>query len=326
MEKDIETLIRDLTAAGFKDIYHRVGIHEGTKKLLVNFVPIADITYIAPEVYSVFHKRAFIIDGVRYTDPDVLRMMMYLELSRPKGQVSRWEKVYERLEIINETFPPRKRGTRKSVARGQEVLKEVRILLLNFCIDMQRILFTGSLDTFYRGVIHRKNTSFHTDYHTGVIGMITRDARADALAIQKILGNTKSFLHRAKGEIIPEHIELRYHGVPVALLFQEAACHSYLNFQTPSGQSIPIASLDTLITLYYGISLFTTRAKGLLPKLEGQIPQFIKLAEENRRLKNPPIPAFPLSCRGYQRGFATLMREKFLRIQDEKMKGREEEE
>ena len=32
-------------------------------------------------------------------------MAMYLELSRPKGDVSRWEKVLKRLTLLNKNFP-----------------------------------------------------------------------------------------------------------------------------------------------------------------------------------------------------------------------------
>ena len=94
VEQDIKELMVDLEKAGFKDIYHKVGIHKGTKKVLVNFVPIADISFIDEELFNVLLKRSVLIEGVHYTDDIVLRMMMYLELSRPKGDVLRWKKVF----------------------------------------------------------------------------------------------------------------------------------------------------------------------------------------------------------------------------------------
>ncbi len=50
LDEDIKSLVNDLKEAGFKDVYHKVGIHEGTKKILVNFVPIADCSYISKDV------------------------------------------------------------------------------------------------------------------------------------------------------------------------------------------------------------------------------------------------------------------------------------
>jgi hypothetical protein len=41
------------------------------------------------------------IAGIHYASPDFLRMGMFLELSRPMGDVSRWEKVMKRLNLLN---------------------------------------------------------------------------------------------------------------------------------------------------------------------------------------------------------------------------------
>ena len=99
-EKDVKDLVDMLNAAGFKDVYHKIGIHEGTQKVLVNFVPIADVSQIDPELFAVLYRRSIAKDGIHYTDDNILRMMMYLELSRPKGAVDRWPKVFERLQLI----------------------------------------------------------------------------------------------------------------------------------------------------------------------------------------------------------------------------------
>jgi hypothetical protein len=115
-------------------------------------------------------------------------------------------------------------------------------------------------------------------------------------------------------------VEVRYNDRAIAFLLEEAGCHAYLNFPLKDGRSIAIASLDTLITIYYSLAIFTKKLKELIPGINYKIAQFVKLAEENRRQKDPKIPAFPLSCRGYQKGFATLLREKATRVQ----KAREE--
>ena len=321
--KDVETLVADLKGAGFTEVYHRVGMHEGTMKILVNFVPIADITAMAPDVYGVMWKRAFVRGGIRYTDPDVLRMMMYLELSRPKGEVARWEKVYERLALINAAFPPRAgRVTRRAAGpRHHDLPKEVRRSVFDFCIDQQRVLFTGDLDKFYRTVIEHGEKVFPLESHRGVIGLLSPDIKADAKALKALLGGdaaVKVFQHTAKGELMPEYMELRYHGNPAVLLVQEVACHSYLHFGTPDGRSIAVASPDTLVTLYYAIGIFTRRASQLIPRILAAVPTLITLADKNRRRQRPTIPAFPLTCRGYQKGKATLLREKVERIQRQK--------
>lgn len=325
-DEDVRDLAKELHSGGFKDVHHRLGIHEGTSKILVNFVAIADITSISKEVYGIFLRRAVKREGMYYTDPDILRMMMYLEISRPKGMVSRWDKVFERLQLINSTFPPKAgRGysTTRKVKKVDTADDAVRNEVYNFCIDNQRILITGNLDKYYAIVIKRATPNFNLNVDACPIGFLSADVKLDAKALQQHLGGPekcKLYLHKPRGEIVPEHVEVRYNDRAIAFLLEEAGCHAYLNFPLKDGRSIAIASLDTLITIYYSLAIFTKKLKELIPGINYKIAQFVKLAEENRRQKDPKIPAFPLSCRGYQKGFATLLREKATRVQ----KAREE--
>ena len=79
--------------SGYTDVEAKSGIHYGTFKVFVNYIPIADITYLNKVIYKTISKEAIKIAGIKYAPPNYLRMSMYLELSRPNGDVSRWEKV-----------------------------------------------------------------------------------------------------------------------------------------------------------------------------------------------------------------------------------------
>ena len=319
-KSDIEELVSNLKKAGYNDVYHKVGIHEGTTKVLVNFVAIADITSISEDVYNVFLKRAFKKEKIHYTDPDILRMMMYLEMSRPRGDVTRWSKVFERLQLINSVFPPtfkrsKNLDTRKS--KGSKITNEIWVNIYDYCITNQRIIFTGQLDSYYKKVVRSSTPKFNINDHSMPIGFISPKLKDDARAIQALLGGSekcKLYIHAKRGEIVPEHIEVRYNNFPVAILLQETACHAYLNFPLSDGRSVAIASLDTLITIYYSISIFTKRLKMLIPGIDSKIATFIMLDEENRGYANPRIPAFPINCIGYQKGWPTLLREKMVRL------------
>jgi len=87
--------------AGYEDVEAKSGVHHGTYKVFVNFTGIADITQMEPALFKAISRDAIIKKGIRYAPPDFLRMAMYLELSRPDGDVSRWEKVQKRLTLLN---------------------------------------------------------------------------------------------------------------------------------------------------------------------------------------------------------------------------------
>lgn len=111
---------------GFKEVEAKVGIHPGTFKVFVNFIPVADITYLAPPIFKKISKHAIRVAGIKYSPPNFLRMLMYLELSRPNGDVGRWEKVLKRLTLLNKHYP----------LRGKSCEEE----------DVQRLFQYGSKD------------------------------------------------------------------------------------------------------------------------------------------------------------------------------------
>lgn len=91
--------------AGYEDVEAKSGVHHGTYKVFVNFTGIADITQMEPDLFKAITRDSIIKSGIRYAPPDFLRMAMYLELSRPDGDVSRWEKVQKRLTLLNNHYP-----------------------------------------------------------------------------------------------------------------------------------------------------------------------------------------------------------------------------
>jgi hypothetical protein len=91
--------------AGYEDVEAKSGVHHGTYKVFVNFTGIADITQMEPDLFKAISRDAIVKDGIKYAPPDFLRMAMYLELSRPDGDVSRWEKVQKRLTLLNTHHP-----------------------------------------------------------------------------------------------------------------------------------------------------------------------------------------------------------------------------
>ena len=100
--KDLADIYASL---GWKDVEAKAGIHYGTFKVFVNYIPVADITQMDKELFNSIKKDALKVNGILYAPPNFLRMSMYLELSRPKGDVSRWEKVLRRLTLLNKNYP-----------------------------------------------------------------------------------------------------------------------------------------------------------------------------------------------------------------------------
>ena len=145
-DADIEELIQDFNAAGYTEITKRFGIHEGTVKLYVNYVAVADITQIIPDFYEAIFKKSRSVNGIHYTDPIFLRMMMYLELSRPRGEVDRWAKVYERLVLHTKAHPLKRCNVAYTKSRAAA---RTRAHLMRFIIERGYALASPDIHTLY---------------------------------------------------------------------------------------------------------------------------------------------------------------------------------
>ena len=82
--------LADIYAKNFDDVEAKAGVHYGTYKVFVNYIPVADITYLNKELYNSILKESISVGSILYAPPNYLRIAMYLELSRPEGDISRW--------------------------------------------------------------------------------------------------------------------------------------------------------------------------------------------------------------------------------------------
>ena len=98
-------IANQLVKHGIKEVEVKPGMHLGTFKVFADYTGVADITSLTPEVFDRLWGQAEVRNGIHFVPPNFLRMSMYLELSRPRGDVSRWEKVYKRLTLLNAAHP-----------------------------------------------------------------------------------------------------------------------------------------------------------------------------------------------------------------------------
>jgi hypothetical protein len=89
----------------YENVEVKSAMFKGTYKIFVNFIPIVDFTEIDYNLYKTIKMSALKIKDILYASPNYLRMNIHLELSRPLGDVSRWTKIYQRLDLLNKYHP-----------------------------------------------------------------------------------------------------------------------------------------------------------------------------------------------------------------------------
>ena len=326
-DADITLIIKDLKKAGFTDIAAREGMHEGTMKIYVEYIPVADITEIDPKLYRILSKREYRNDGISYLDVNSLRMLMYLELSRPRGEVRRWEKVFERLMLLNEFSPIKKCITKKYLFKNG-LTKEEAETTLDFIIKEKRVFAGADLASYYQ------STSNHTEWiltSRKPILFYSSTPKEDAnyllSELKKTSRDRKPFTvktYSSKGiDMIPTIYIICHGRKTLVFIINESQCHSYINMLMDKNTVMRIASMDTLITLYFSLGLIKSSFfdMGAMECLANQLVH-ININARNKH-ESVHFPFISIKCSGRQTTLPSLIRAKVQRITQKKEKLRQ---
>jgi hypothetical protein len=325
--KDNSELVYKLESAGFESVKSRIGVHEGTMKIFVNYVAVADISNLVSWKYNRLFKNSKVIDGIHYADEDFLRMGMYLELSRPRGEVERWDKVYKRVLLLNQEKPPTIKSGDKSVGlySSTKIPKEIHYELLNYCMINSMIYCGADISTIYEhpdrdaskvledSVAPILAYSSNVDSHSHEIKSILRQKFPDSEI------SMKQWL--PEDEMVPKTNGVYRNGKLYCLLLQQDYCYSYNTVKLSSTDILKIASLDTAIALYYSLD-FLKDLNGLVDGSCGSFAKkLVKICTRTRDAgRSGQFPLFSKICSGYQPSKASLLRAKEKRIQSLKKK------
>jgi len=217
--KDAKELANIFYNAGYKDVEAKSGVHIGTYKVFVNFIPMADLSEMHIDLFNAVLKESIIIEDIHYCSANYLRMNMYIELSRPAGDVSRWEKVLKRLTLLNEYYPletPINCQTvdfQRKMDNNAEYSEKIYMVVRDAFIEQEVVFFGGyasSLYSEYMPIKQRRLIQSIPDFD-----VLHEDPLKCAEYVKNkwaqftdIKQSIQIIEHKELGEIIPEHIEL----------------------------------------------------------------------------------------------------------------------
>jgi len=314
MDKDVDELIDDLIKDGFDDITKKLSMHEGTTKVYVNYIPIADCSEMNKEMFTIIQKGAKTVDGILYCNPDFLRMLMYLELSRPRGEVKRWKKVFERLTLLNHEYPIDDCSTKITT---EQIDVDDRKAILEFCVKKKSVM----LGPEFVELLARDKGRTHLETLVktgGPLIFLSAEPEKEATDIKYILGSIKVDYVKSPSDHLYNYARVTRRGKPVALLFEEDSCHSYTLLKI-DGSEMRVGTPDTLLNLYYGLLIFGDKQKAYFQtSLDCLVRKLYHISEKHRAYPTRFVPSFGLRCSGHQRGIAELLKLKAARTEKKK--------
>ena len=314
---------------GFVEVEAKSGQHHGTYKVYVNFIPVADISFIPKELFNAIKKESIRVAGILYAPPNLLRMGMYLELSRPDGDVSRWEKVLKRLTLLNRNYPlsahncseidfQRKMIKNEKTVNSDEIYETIKTTL----IDQGVVFFGGytlSLYSQYMPNNLKKRLEKVPDFDVlSEEPLLTSQIVKERLADINVK-NVKIIQRPAVGEIIAPHYEIRVGSDVVAFIYEPLACHSY-NIIKDHGYDIKIATIDTMLSFYLAF-LYANRPYYDKNRILCMSKYLFEVQEKNRLEQKGLLKRFSINCMGHQETIEEMRAkktEKFAELKDKK--------
>ena len=342
---------------GFTDVEAKSGQHYGTFKVYVNYMPIADITDLPKGIYNSLKKDAIRVAGILYTPPNYLRMAMYLELSRPAGDTSRWEKVMKRLTVLNKHYPITdlncnevefQRGISNGFEKDQEdeddddeeedeeedehdnKKKETEIYdnVRNTFVNQGVVFFGGYAISLYSQYMP-KNLR-HKFKKVADFDVLSNEPETTAEIVKERLKdigvkNAKIIKMEPVGEIIPLHYEIRIGKETIAFIYQPIACHSY-NILNIGGQKIKIATIDTMLSFYLAF-LYADKPyyNQFLDRILCMSKFLFDVQQKNRLEQKGLLRRFSITCYGHQESLEEMRAHKTEKYRELKQKGDKKE-
>lgn len=229
-------LANKLSEAGIASVEVKPGMHLGTFKVFADYIGVADITHLNADIFDRLWDENVTRGGIHYVTPNFLRMSMYLELSRPRGDVSRWKKVYQRLQLLNKHFPLVCPSTEEP-AVADEHRKSVESILR------------------HRNVVLLGITASQIHEGKGPKWSAPVTVLAEPETLETLTKGAKTEKHEGS-EILPSHVDvLDEAGEVLVRIHETAACHSYHEM----ANGIKVASIPTMLQfvlayMYSGVS------------------------------------------------------------------------
>ena len=312
---------------GYEQVEAKAGIHHGTYKVFVNFIPMADITFLHKDLFQSLSKESISVAGIKYVPPNFLRMGMFLELSRPAGDTSRWEKVLKRLNLLNKFHPMKIKHDcnaiefQRKMDDNKEQSEQIYYIMQDTFIDLGVVFFGGYAASLYSRQMPEKEKPFIEKMPD--FDVLSENAEESATIIIERLHdagfkNVKSIKHNQIGEIIPEHIEIRYKNEILAFIYKPIACHNYNTIQIKN-HVINVATIDTIMSFYLAFTYAETNYYHK-ERIMCMAKYLFELEQKNRLSQYGLLKRFGPKCIGKQETMENIRTKKTAKFTELKQK------
>jgi hypothetical protein len=290
--------------AGYNDVEARAAVHVGTYKVFVNFIPVADVTHMEPKLFKTVLRDSIKINGIHYAPPNFLRMSVYKELSRPKGDISRWEKVYKRLVLLNKHYPLKnpKCNSMQFIRDFEGKSEDSSVIydtIKDTMIDLGVIFIGGFASSLYGKYMPKEQQQFIKKVPD--FDVIAEDPKTVTTILKERLSaegfkNIRIYKKPGVGEIIPIHYEVVVDEDTVCFIYDSIACYSYNTIRI-GYNVIKVATIDTMLNFFLAF-LYADRPYYDHDRIICMAQYLFHVQAKNRLEQKGLLKRFSINCYG----------------------------
>jgi len=283
--KDSIELSKKLKKNNIGNIEVKSAMFKGTYKIFINFIPIVDITQIKNDIFLNIYNKAVKINNILYCSPSYLKISLYQELSRPLGDLSRWDKIYKRLELLNKYHPLYISNCLISDNDTPETddYKNINNTIINLIEKNSWVVLGDYGLSYYIKYFPKKYQKMDRTIHIPYILTENIESVLDKLTF-------KYSIEKYSYEIVNDFYQIIYNNYPVLYIFITDSCVSYNKIN-----GVNVATIDTILSIYYALSFLNIKFFNI-----HKILSYCYLLH-NVKTNKGPCKRFNLPCVGYQK-------------------------
>lgn len=261
------------------------GLYPHMVHIKIGNVMLADIVFCHPRVFDTMWRDRHTVEGLPCASPTFIKMKLYYELSRPKDDPSRWDKIMTRLALMEAKFPTMPDALISHVPAIPDLNAAARNVIEWIKSSGAVLIGTQAMHT------HMKKDEVEFGFPMSIL---TEDMSAATHALQNMLPSLTVKQWESKHFAISDRTLFQSGNKLVLALYSTTSCHSY--HQTRS--KLRIASLRTLVHFFLEDVILD------LPELrtgESMLADAVLRAVQNQSPGKRFTTATPLACIGTPR-------------------------
>jgi hypothetical protein len=247
---------------------------------------------------------------------------MYLELSRPGGDITRWEKVLKRLNLLNKNYPLKAekcdpetfrhslsaRSKTKQYFYQKDLIQNV---IKDIVSDENLVYIGGYANALYSRYLKNREKMFLTEIPEFDLLSMTPDKTAKKIKEElekKGVINVTIQTKPSIPEYLSTHYEIKVGSQPIVYIYKPLACHSYNTIKLDS-RIFRVATIDTMMSFYL-LFLYADRTY-YNPRRTLCLCEYLFKIQQNNRLKRQGLlRRFSITCYGKQKTLEDIRTEK----------------